>query len=108
MCCVSHSGHSIVLSQPNHLLQIQTPQAVSGSVVAMPTLSQDKPVAVAAPPLLSVTLRTPSSDDDVSQSKHLGKTGTDSVRLIQKMSFNLSSKNPNIEYFVGSCTVSIF
>lgn len=57
-------GRSIVLSQSNQLLQIQTPQAISGSVVTMPTLSQDRPVQVAAPPVVSVTLRTPSSDDD--------------------------------------------
>ncbi|KAM6921656.1 cyclic AMP-dependent transcription factor ATF-6 alpha [Xenentodon cancila] len=57
-------GRSILLSQPSQLLQIQTPQAISSSVVTMPTFSQDKPVPVAAPPLVSVTLRSPSSDDD--------------------------------------------
>lgn len=55
-----------MLSQPNQVLQIQTPQAVTGNVVTMPTLSQDRPVPVAAPPVVSVTLRSPSSDDDVS------------------------------------------
>ncbi|XP_072245742.1 cyclic AMP-dependent transcription factor ATF-6 alpha [Leuresthes tenuis] len=55
-------GHPIVLSQPSQLLQIQTPQAASGSVVAMQML-KDKSAPVAAPPLVSVT-RTPSSDDD--------------------------------------------
>ncbi|XP_053287311.1 cyclic AMP-dependent transcription factor ATF-6 alpha [Pleuronectes platessa] len=49
-------GHPIVLSQPSQVLHIQTPQAVTSNVVAMPTLSQDRPV--------SVTLRTCSSDDD--------------------------------------------
>uniref|UniRef100_A0A3B3BLW2 Activating transcription factor 6 n=1 Tax=Oryzias melastigma TaxID=30732 RepID=A0A3B3BLW2_ORYME len=58
------SGPSIVLSQPSQLLQIQTPQAITGGVVAMPTLSQDRPVSVSAPPLVSVQLRSPSSDDD--------------------------------------------
>uniref|UniRef100_A0A3P9HTT4 Activating transcription factor 6 n=1 Tax=Oryzias latipes TaxID=8090 RepID=A0A3P9HTT4_ORYLA len=58
------SGPSIVLSQPSQLLQIQTPQAISGGVVAMTTLSQDRPVSVAAPPLVSVQLCSPSSDDD--------------------------------------------
>ncbi|XP_041861699.1 cyclic AMP-dependent transcription factor ATF-6 alpha isoform X2 [Melanotaenia boesemani] len=62
-------GHPIVLSQPSQLLQIQTPQATSGSVVAMPTLTQDKPVPVAAPSLVSVSLRTPSSDDDSKMSQ---------------------------------------
>ncbi|XP_054875466.1 cyclic AMP-dependent transcription factor ATF-6 alpha isoform X1 [Amphiprion ocellaris] len=57
-------GRPIVLSQPSQLLRIQTPQAYSGNVVAMPTLSQDKPVPVASPPVVSVTLRAPSSDDD--------------------------------------------
>ncbi|XP_005795708.1 cyclic AMP-dependent transcription factor ATF-6 alpha isoform X1 [Xiphophorus maculatus] len=57
-------GHPIVLSQASQLLHIQTPQAVSANVVAVPTLTQDKHVPVAAPPLVSVTLRTPSSDDD--------------------------------------------
>lgn len=57
-------GRPIVLSQPNQVLQIQTPQAVTGNVVTMPTLSQDRPVPVAAPPVVSVTLRSPSSDDD--------------------------------------------
>ncbi|KAI3368817.1 hypothetical protein L3Q82_025805, partial [Scortum barcoo] len=54
----------IVLSQPSQVLQIQTPQPVTSNVVTMPTLSQDRPVPVAAPPVVSVTLRSPSSDDD--------------------------------------------
>ncbi|XP_061681877.1 cyclic AMP-dependent transcription factor ATF-6 alpha [Syngnathoides biaculeatus] len=53
-------GRSIVLSQPSQLLHINTPQAVTGSVVPMPALGQDRPVV--APPV--VTLRSPSSDDD--------------------------------------------
>lgn len=57
-------GRPIMLSQPSQLLQIQTPQAVSSNLVAMPTLSQDKPVPVAVPPVVSVALRAPSSDDD--------------------------------------------
>ncbi|GAA6233862.1 cyclic AMP-dependent transcription factor ATF-6 alpha [Lates japonicus] len=57
-------GRPIVLSQPNQVLQIQTPQTITSNVVAMPTLSQDRPVPVAAPPVVSVALRTPSSDDD--------------------------------------------
>ncbi|XP_029003874.1 cyclic AMP-dependent transcription factor ATF-6 alpha [Betta splendens] len=59
-------GRPIVLSQPGQVLQMQTPQAIPGSVVAMPTLSQDRPVPVpaAAPAVVSVTLRSPSSDDD--------------------------------------------
>ncbi|XP_053178010.1 cyclic AMP-dependent transcription factor ATF-6 alpha [Scomber japonicus] len=57
-------GCPIVLSQPNQVLQIQTAQAVTGNVVTMPTLSQDRPVPVPAPSVVSVTLRSPSSDDD--------------------------------------------
>ncbi|KAM7388325.1 hypothetical protein PAMP_024509 [Pampus punctatissimus] len=57
-------GCPIVLSQPNQVLQIQTPQAVTGNVITIPTLSQDRPVPVAAPPVVSVSLRTSSSDDD--------------------------------------------
>lgn len=55
-----------MLSQASQVLHIQTPQAVTGNVVAMPTLRQDRPAPVAAPPAVSVTLRSPSSDDDVS------------------------------------------
>ncbi|XP_058494258.1 cyclic AMP-dependent transcription factor ATF-6 alpha [Solea solea] len=59
-------GRAIVLSQPSQVLQIQTPQAITSNVVTMSTLSHDRPVPVpvAAPPLVSVTLRTSSSDDD--------------------------------------------
>ncbi|XP_038571981.1 cyclic AMP-dependent transcription factor ATF-6 alpha [Micropterus salmoides] len=57
-------GCPVVLSQPGQVLRIQTPQAVTGNVVAMPSLRQDRPVPVAAPPVVSVTLRSPSSDDD--------------------------------------------
>ncbi|XP_022615183.1 cyclic AMP-dependent transcription factor ATF-6 alpha isoform X2 [Seriola dumerili] len=57
-------GRPIVLSQTSQVLQIQTPQTITSNVVAMPTLSQDRPIPVAAPPVVSVTLRTPSSDDD--------------------------------------------
>ncbi|KAK2835613.1 hypothetical protein Q5P01_016097 [Channa striata] len=57
-------GCPIVLSQPSQVLQIQTPQAVTSNVVSMAALGQDRPVPVAAPPLVSITLRTPSSDDD--------------------------------------------
>lgn len=60
------SGHPIVLSQPSQLLQIQTPQAISGSVVTVPALSQDWSVPVAAPPVVSGPFLTPSSEDDVS------------------------------------------
>lgn len=59
----------IVLSQPSQVLQIQAPQAVNGNVVAMPTLRQDLPLPVAAPPVVSVGLRSPSSDDDSKMSQ---------------------------------------
>ncbi|XP_029285103.1 LOW QUALITY PROTEIN: cyclic AMP-dependent transcription factor ATF-6 alpha [Cottoperca gobio] len=57
-------GRPIVLSQTNQVLQIQTARAVTANVVAMPTLTHDRPVPVAAPPAISITLRTSSSDDD--------------------------------------------
>ncbi|CAK6955382.1 cyclic AMP-dependent transcription factor ATF-6 alpha [Scomber scombrus] len=57
-------GCPIVLSQPSQVLQIQTPQAVTANVVTMPTLCHDRPVPVTAPSLVSVTLRSPSSDDE--------------------------------------------
>lgn len=59
----------MVLSQPGQVLQIQAPQAVTGNVVTMPTLVQDRLAPVAAPPL--VTLCSPSADDDVSLSYSL-------------------------------------
>ncbi|KAM7012100.1 cyclic AMP-dependent transcription factor ATF-6 alpha [Tautogolabrus adspersus] len=57
-------GRTIVLSQPSQVLQIQTPQTITSNVVAMPTLSQERPAPVPAPPMVSYTLRSPSSDDD--------------------------------------------
>ncbi|XP_041646887.1 cyclic AMP-dependent transcription factor ATF-6 alpha [Cheilinus undulatus] len=59
-----HPGCPIVLSQPSQVLQIQTPQTITSNVVAMPTLSQERPIPAAAPSVVSVTLRSPSSDDD--------------------------------------------
>nr|XP_061790477.1 cyclic AMP-dependent transcription factor ATF-6 alpha-like [Nerophis lumbriciformis] len=53
-------GQPLMLSQPSQLLQINSPQPVTGTVVAMPALGKDRPVIV--PPV--VTLRSPSSDDD--------------------------------------------
>lgn len=66
MCCVSVSARPIVLSQPSQVLQIPAPQAIPANVVAMPTLRQEVPVSMAAAPVVSVTLRSPSPDDDVS------------------------------------------
>ncbi|XP_043986315.1 cyclic AMP-dependent transcription factor ATF-6 alpha isoform X1 [Gambusia affinis] len=79
-------GHPIVLSQASQLLHIQTSQAVSANVVAVPTLNQDKHVPVAAPPLVSVTLRTPSSDDDsrVSQKQQRMIKNRESASLSRK------------------------
>lgn len=56
------TGRPIVLSQAGQVLQIQTPQALPASVVSMPTLGPEIPVA--APPVVSVSLCAPSSDDD--------------------------------------------
>ncbi|KAF3834871.1 hypothetical protein F7725_027429 [Dissostichus mawsoni] len=57
-------GRPIVLSQQTQVLQIQTAGAITANVVAMPTLTQDRPFPLAAPPSVSLTLRSPSSDDD--------------------------------------------
>ncbi|KAK5870178.1 hypothetical protein PBY51_024834 [Eleginops maclovinus] len=55
-------GRPIVL--PSQVLQIQTAGAMTANVVTMPTRTQDRPVPVASPSSVSVTLRSPSSDDD--------------------------------------------
>ncbi|XP_077462620.1 cyclic AMP-dependent transcription factor ATF-6 alpha [Stigmatopora argus] len=53
-------GQPLLLSQPSQLLQINSPQSVTGTMVAIPALGKDRPVVT--PPV--VTLRSPSSDDD--------------------------------------------
>uniref|UniRef100_A0A8C6T7P4 Activating transcription factor 6 n=1 Tax=Neogobius melanostomus TaxID=47308 RepID=A0A8C6T7P4_9GOBI len=58
------TGRPIVLSQAGQVLQIQTPQTLTANVVAMPTLGPERPIPVAAPPVVSVSLCAPSSDDD--------------------------------------------
>ncbi|KAM3620524.1 uncharacterized protein V6R79_024932 [Siganus canaliculatus] len=63
-------GRPIVLSQPSQVLQIQTPQTITGSVVAMSTLTQDRPIPVAAPPAVSSNpFVSPLSDDDSKMSQ---------------------------------------
>lgn len=78
----------MVLPQPGQVLQIQTPQTVGGHVVTMPTLSQDVAVtgSVAAPQMVSVTLRAPSSDDDskVSQRQQRMIKNRESASLSRK------------------------
>ncbi|XP_037325717.2 cyclic AMP-dependent transcription factor ATF-6 alpha [Pungitius pungitius] len=79
-------GRPIVLSQPSQVLHIQAPQAVAANVVAVPMLGQDRPVPVAAPPAVSVTLRSPSSDDDskVSQRQQRMIKNRESASLSRK------------------------
>uniref|UniRef100_A0A667Y078 Activating transcription factor 6 n=1 Tax=Myripristis murdjan TaxID=586833 RepID=A0A667Y078_9TELE len=79
-------GHPVLLSQPGQVLQIQTPQAVTGHVFTMPALSQDRPAPVTAPPMVSVTLRNPSSDDDskVSQRQQRMIKNRESASLSRK------------------------
>ncbi|XP_071403028.1 cyclic AMP-dependent transcription factor ATF-6 alpha [Centroberyx affinis] len=79
-------GRPVVLSQPGQVLQIQTQQAVTGHVVAMPMLSQDRPAPVAAPSMVSVTLRASSSDDDskVSQRQQRMIKNRESASLSRK------------------------
>uniref|UniRef100_A0AAV2L3C1 BZIP domain-containing protein n=1 Tax=Knipowitschia caucasica TaxID=637954 RepID=A0AAV2L3C1_KNICA len=57
-------GRPVVLSQPGQVLHIQASPAFAANVVSIPTLSSDRPIPVAAPPLVSVSLCSPSSDDD--------------------------------------------
>uniref|UniRef100_A0A4W5KRZ2 Activating transcription factor 6 n=1 Tax=Hucho hucho TaxID=62062 RepID=A0A4W5KRZ2_9TELE len=56
-------GGPLVLCQPAQVLQIHTPQAVTGHLVTMPTLTQERPAPIA------VTLHSPGSDEDVSVSQ---------------------------------------
>lgn len=58
------AGRPIVLSQTGQVLQIQTPQALAANVVTMPSMGPERPVPVAAPPVVSVNLCAPSSDED--------------------------------------------
>ncbi|XP_036834776.1 cyclic AMP-dependent transcription factor ATF-6 alpha [Oncorhynchus mykiss] len=51
-------GGPLVLCQPAQVLQIHTPQAVTGHLVTMPTLTQERPAPIA------VTLHSPGSDED--------------------------------------------
>ncbi|XP_060933711.1 cyclic AMP-dependent transcription factor ATF-6 alpha [Limanda limanda] len=78
-------GRPIVLSQPSQVLHIQAPQAVTSNVVAMPTLSQDRPV--------SVTVRTSSSDDD-------SKLSQRQQRMIKNRESALLSRKKKKEYLL--------
>ncbi|XP_013858408.1 cyclic AMP-dependent transcription factor ATF-6 alpha [Austrofundulus limnaeus] len=88
------AGRPIVLSQPSPLLQIQTQCAVPGGMVAMPTLSQDKHVPVAAAPLVSVPLRTPSSDED-------SKLSQRQQRMIKNRESASLSRKKKKEYLIS-------
>ncbi|XP_061635234.1 cyclic AMP-dependent transcription factor ATF-6 alpha isoform X1 [Phyllopteryx taeniolatus] len=83
-------GQAIVLSQPSQLLHINTPQTVTGSVVSMPALGQDRPVV--APPV--VTLRSPSSDDDTKFSQR-------QQRMIKNRESASLSRNKKKEYLLS-------
>uniref|UniRef100_A0AAZ3S0G8 BZIP domain-containing protein n=1 Tax=Oncorhynchus tshawytscha TaxID=74940 RepID=A0AAZ3S0G8_ONCTS len=50
-------GGPLVLCQPAQVLQIHTPQAVTGHLVTMPTLTQERPAPIA------VALHSPGSDE---------------------------------------------
>ncbi|XP_037554059.1 cyclic AMP-dependent transcription factor ATF-6 alpha isoform X2 [Nematolebias whitei] len=88
------AGRPVMLSQPSPLLQIQTHCAVPGSVVAMPTVNQDKPVPVAAAPLVSVALRTPSSDED-------SKLSQRQQRMIKNRESASLSRKKKKEYLIA-------
>lgn len=86
-------GRPIVLSQPSQVLHIQAPQAITGNVVAMPMFGQDRPVPVAAPPAVSVTLRAPSSDDD-------SKVGQRKQRMIKNRESASMSRKKKKDYLL--------
>ncbi|TNM88050.1 hypothetical protein fugu_006271 [Takifugu bimaculatus] len=77
-------GRPIVLSQPGQVLQIPAPQAVTGNIVTMPTLKQNIPVPVAAPPV--VNLCSPLTDDEskVSQRQQRMIKNRESASLSRK------------------------
>lgn len=79
-------GRPIRLSQPSQVIHIQAPQTITANVVAMPTLSQDRPVPVPAAPAVSVTFQTNSSDDDskVSQRQQRMIKNRESASLSRK------------------------
>ncbi|XP_067086518.1 cyclic AMP-dependent transcription factor ATF-6 alpha [Osmerus mordax] len=58
------AGCPVVLSQPAQVLQIHTPNTITGHVVTMPTLTRDRPTPVISQTAVPVTLRCPSDDDD--------------------------------------------
>ncbi|XP_003974164.2 cyclic AMP-dependent transcription factor ATF-6 alpha [Takifugu rubripes] len=78
------TGRPIVLSQPGQVLQIPAPQAVTGNIVTMPTLKQNIPVPVAAPPV--VNLCSPLTDDEskVSQRQQRMIKNRESASLSRK------------------------
>lgn len=80
------AGRPLVLSQRAQVLQIQTPNAVSGRVVTMPTLTQDRPAPIVTHPAAPVVLRCPSDDDDskVSQKQQRMIKNRESASLSRK------------------------
>ncbi|KAJ7986658.1 hypothetical protein DPEC_G00342170 [Dallia pectoralis] len=64
-------GNPLMLAQPTQVLQpaqvlhIQTPQAVTGHLVTMSAMTQDRAASITTPSsLVTVSLNTPGSDDD--------------------------------------------
>ncbi|XP_068447843.1 cyclic AMP-dependent transcription factor ATF-6 alpha [Clinocottus analis] len=84
-------GRPIVLSQPSQVLHIQAPQAVTANMVVF---SQDRPVPVAAPPAVSVTLRAPSSDED-------SKVGQRQQRMIKNRESASLSRKKKKDYLLS-------
>ncbi|KAK6313693.1 hypothetical protein J4Q44_G00151520 [Coregonus suidteri] len=87
-------GGPMVLCQPARVLQIHTPQAVTGHLVTMPTLTQERPAPIATPsPLVSVTLRNPGSDED-------SKVSQRQQRMIKNRESASQSRKKKKEYLL--------
>uniref|UniRef100_A0A4W5KRZ8 Activating transcription factor 6 n=1 Tax=Hucho hucho TaxID=62062 RepID=A0A4W5KRZ8_9TELE len=80
-------GGPLVLCQPAQVLQIHTPQAVTGHLVTMPTLTQERPAPIA------VTLHSPGSDED-------SKVSQRQQRMIKNRESASQSRKKKKEYLL--------
>uniref|UniRef100_A0A8C7JB17 Activating transcription factor 6 n=1 Tax=Oncorhynchus kisutch TaxID=8019 RepID=A0A8C7JB17_ONCKI len=80
-------GGPLVLCQPAQVLQIHTPKAVTGHLVTMPTLTQERPAPIA------VTLHSPGSDED-------SKVSQRQQRMIKNRESAFQSRKKKKEYLL--------
>uniref|UniRef100_A0A674B8F8 Activating transcription factor 6 n=1 Tax=Salmo trutta TaxID=8032 RepID=A0A674B8F8_SALTR len=80
-------GGPLVLCQPAQVLQIHTPQAVTGHLVTMPSLTQERPAPIA------VTLHSPGSDED-------SKVSQRQQRMIKNRESASQSRKKKKEYLL--------